>query len=306
MKEYLDLVRNVLENGQVKKSRRGDTISHFAAHYQVDLSKGFPLLTTKEVNVNSMLRELLWYLSGDHHIRDLRKHTKIWDSWADGEGNLQSAYGRFWRQFPMDVSGVLEGEAMVGINGEYADYASKFVKTWPDGRRTFDQIGCVLESLRRDKSSRTLVVSAWYPPNAIASKLPPCHPFFVFNVQGDKLNCHLTQRSGDVALGIPFNLAAYSTLTQMVSQDVGLKSGFFSHTIVDAHVYISGEGMRTDGDLNTGCLDHRIGLMEQLKREPRELPKLQIANKPFDDLKFEDFKLEGYNPHPKIKFKINV
>ncbi len=216
MKEYLDLARLVLEQGTLKKSRTGiDTISYFGAHYKVDLSKGFPLLTTKEVNWPSLLRELLWYLSGEDHIRNLRQHTKIWDAWADADGNLETAYGRYWRRFPSPYKGD-DGQWHV---------------------REVDQIQYVIDTLRKEPTSRRMVVTAWEPGNATASKLPPCHYSFVFNAQGDTLSCHLTQRSGDIALGIPFNLAAYAALTQMIAQEVDMRPGWFSHTVVDAHIY---------------------------------------------------------------------
>lgn len=279
MKEYLELVRLVLEKGQRKSNRTGvDTISYFGAHYQVDLAQGYPLLTTKEMNWEAMLRELLWYLSGEDHIRNLRRYTKIWDAWADENGNLDTAYGRYWRRFP----------------SPYRD---------EDGRwqvREVDQIQFVIDTLKKDPTSRRLVVTAWEPGNAHTSRLPPCHYTFVFNVQGSRLNCHLTQRSGDIALGIPFNLACYATLTQMIAQEVGLELGWFSHTIVDAHIYTR----RPDGTMAE--YDHIPGLLEQLQREPRPLPRLHIARKPFNELRFEDFRLEGYHPHPKIKFKVAV
>ena len=272
-------MRLVLDHGKLKKSRTGiDTISWFGAHYTVDLSRGFPLLTTKEVNWTAVLRELLWYLSGEDHIRNLRQHTKIWDAWADADGNLETAYGRYWRRFPhpyQDASG-----------------------TWQV--REVDQIQFVIDTLRKEPYSRRMVVTAWEPGNAETSKLPPCHYSFVFNVQGNRLNCHLTQRSGDIALGIPFNLACYAALTQMIAQEVGLDAGFFSHTIVDAHIYTAtpGSGLTE--------YDHVPGLREQLKREPRALPRLVIAKKPFDQLQFEDFQLADYHPQPKIKFKVAV
>ncbi|HVM62349.1 MAG TPA: thymidylate synthase [Verrucomicrobiae bacterium] len=279
MKEYLDLVKLVLDKGTRKKSRTGvDTISYFGAHYKVDLSAGYPLLTTKEVNWSAMLRELLWYLSGEDHIRNLRQHTKIWDAWADADGKLETAYGRYWRRFP----------------SPYLDAKGQWQV------REVDQIQFVLDTLRKEPYSRRIVVTAWEPGNAETSKLPPCHYSFVFNVQGKRLNCHLTQRSGDIALGIPFNLACYATLTQMIAQEVGLEVGYFSHTIVDAHIYTASP----KGGLAE--YDHVPGLREQLMREPRPLPKLVIAKKPFDQLKFEDFKLVDYHPHPKIKFKVAV
>jgi thymidylate synthase len=279
MKEYLELVRSVLDNGERKSSRTGvDTISLFAASYSVDLAKGFPLLTTKKMRWSSVLRELLWYLSGEDHIRNLRAHTKIWDAWADDEGRLDTAYGNYWRHFPS------------AKRDEKGDWQVTEV----------DQIGNVLHALRTDPTSRRMVVTAWEPGNAWSSRLPPCHYTYTFHVQGGKLNCHLTQRSGDVALGIPFNLAAYATLTQMLAQEVGLGLGRFAHSIVDAHIYCA----RADGTMAE--YDHVEGLMEQLEREPLPLPKLHIADKPFEELCFEDFELEGYNCHPAISFKVAV
>jgi thymidylate synthase len=279
MKEYLDLVQNVLEQGTRKPSRTGiDTISYFGAHYKVDLSRGFPLLTTKEINWNSLLRELLWYLSGEDHIRNLRQHTRIWDAWADENGNLDTAYGRYWRRFPSPYR---------DANGQWQV-------------REVDQIKYVIETLKTEPTSRRMVVTAWEPGNAQTSKLPPCHYSFVFNVQDRHLNCHLTQRSGDIALGIPFTLAAYAALTQIIAQQVGLRLGWFSHTIVDAHIYTASP------ENGLAEYDHVPGLREQLKREPRPLPSLTIADKPLDELQFEDFKLENYRPHPKIKFKVAV
>lgn len=280
MKEYLDLVRRVLEEGKRKPSRTGvDTLSCFGMHYRVDLAKGYPLLTTKEMHWKSMLHELLWYLSGENHIRNLRKHTRIWDAWAGPDGTLDTAYGHFWRRFPS---------------------ARRIPETGAWEVREIDQIQHVLDALRKDPSSRRLVVTAWEPGNAIASRLPPCHYTFVFNVQEGRLNCHLTQRSGDVALGIPFNLACYAALTQMIAQETGLEPGWFSHTIVDAHIYTA----RADGSMAE--YDHVPGLRAQLARAPRPLPRLEIARKPFWDLRFEDFTLKGYDPHPKIPFKVAV
>jgi thymidylate synthase len=279
VKPYLDLVRHVLENGVRKPSRTGvDTISCFAPTYQVDLADGFPLLTTKKMHWGSVLRELLWYLSGDDHIRNLREHTKIWDAWADEDGNLDTAYGHYWRHFPSAMRG-------------------------PDGNwqvEEVDQIANVLHALRTEPHSRRLVVSAWEPGNAWSSKLPPCHYTFAFQVLDGRLNCHLNQRSGDIALGIPFNLAAYATLTMMLAQDTGFQPGVFSHTIVDAHIYCA----KPDGSMAE--YDHCPGLLEQLEREPLALPSLHIAKKPFEQLTFEDFELRDYKPHDAIRFKVAV
>ncbi len=279
MKEYLDLVKLVLENGLRKSSRTGiDTISYFGAFYKVDLNKGFPLLTTKQMQWKSLLHEVLWYLSGENHIRNLRKHTKIWDAWADGEGNLETAYGYYWRRFP---------SAQKDENGNWTV-------------KEVDQIQYIIDEIKRNPNSRRLVVTAWEPGNAISSKLPPCHYSYAFNVNNGKLNCHLTQRSGDIALGIPFNLAAYSLLTQIIAQETGLELGEFAHTIIDAHIYVADKGTELEK------YDHTDGLREQLKREPLELPKLEIARKPIDELQFDDFKLLNYKHHDKIKFEVAV
>ncbi len=279
MKQYHDLVKLVMENGKHKKTRTGvDTISYFGAFYKVDLSKGFPLLTTKKMQWKSLLYEVLWYLSGENHIKNLRKHTKIWDAWADEDGNLETAYGYYWRHFP---------SAQKDKDGQWQV-------------KEVDQIQYVIDEIKRNPSSRRLVVTAWEPGNAIASKLPPCHYSFVFNVNNGKLNCHLTQRSGDIALGIPFNLAAYSLLTQVIAQQVGLELGEFAHTIIDAHIYVAPEGSGTEQ------YDHLVGLKEQLKREPLTLPILNIKNKPLYELCFEDFELINYQHHDKITFEVAV
>jgi len=270
MQVYLDLVDRVLRNGVRKKNRTGtDTLSCFAEHYTVNLADGFPLLTTKKVNFDAMLYELLWYLSGEDHIRNLRKHTRIWDAWADKDGNLDTAYGRYWRRFP---------------SAQWNPVTRRYDVT------EVDQVNRVREMLKNDPTSRRMVITAWEPGNALDSKLPPCHYSFVFNVQGDLLNCHLTQRSGDIALGIPFNLAAYSLLTMILAQEADLKPGSFSHTIVDAHIYVN----------------HIDGLREQLERTPRSLPTVEIARKSVDALAFEDFTLVGYEPWPTIKFPVAV
>ncbi len=293
MREYIDLVRTVLDRGVRKPTRTGvHTISYFGAFYKVDLAAGFPLLTTKKVNYAACLHELLWYLSGEDHIRNLRKVTKIWDAWADEKGDLETAYGRYWRRFPHPIQ---KSHAPLLETGENSAPVEEI-----------DQIQFVVDELRKNPFSRRLVVTAWEPGNAERSKLPPCHYTFAFNVSPDeqgqprKLNCHLTQRSGDIALGIPFNLACYATLTQIIAQEVGLELGQFAHTIIDAHIYTA------DAGSEMASFDHVAGLREQLKRSPRPLPRLKIENKPINELKFEDFRLEGYDPHPPIQFKVAV
>jgi thymidylate synthase len=279
MQQYLDLVKLVMENGVRKPTRTGvDTISYFAAFYRVDLSKGFPLLTTKKMQWKSLLHEVLWYLSGEDHIRNLRQHTKIWDAWADKEGNLETAYGYYWRKFP---------SAHKNKEGKWEVHE-------------VDQIQYVIDQLKKNPYSRRLVVTAWEPGNATTSKLPPCHYSFAFNVSDGKLNCHLTQRSGDIALGIPFNLAAYSILTQIIAQETNLDLGFFAHTIIDAHIYVAEKGSKMES------YDHLGGLKEQLKRKPLPLPTLIIARKPIDQLTFDDFELVGYQYHDPIRFEVAV
>jgi len=331
MQQYLDLVSGVLSSGTYKPNRTGvDTIAGFSRHYTVDLREGFPLLTTKDLSGfrwNSLVHEVLWYLSGEEHVRELRKETGIWDAWADEEGRLDTAYGRFWRRFPVpDDSQRLPGES-------WPDDAHRWVS---DGE--FDQLQYVVDSLNERPNSRRLVVNAWHPANAAVSTLPPCHYTFVFNVQGDRLNCHLTQRSGDIALGIPFNIAAYAMLTQAVAAQTGFEVGTFGHTIVDAHVYCGAgargrwyddnldrlqsrldgvearEGYRkvrewleseappeADGQQR---YDHVPGLLEQCAREPRSRPTLDIAEKPLDDLTAEDIVLREYDPAPGIRFAV--
>tara|TARA_Y100000768_G_scaffold73230_1_gene51657 strand:- start:6420 stop:7235 length:816 start_codon:yes stop_codon:yes gene_type:complete len=271
MKQYLDLVDTVLNKGLKKENRTGtDTLMYFGYHYKVNLANGFPLLTTKKVFFNSVLHELLWYLKGETHIRNLRKHTKIWDAWTSEEKNWEigKMYGYQWVKW------------------------EKF-KERNDGQITktyINQIKEVIELIKNKPNSRRMVVTAWNPSVLEEIALPSCHAFFIFNVIDGKLNCHLTQRSGDIALGIPFNLACYALLTQMIAQETDLKLGEFSHYINDAHIYTN----------------HIDGLKEQLKRKPKSLPKLHINNKPFWELEFEDFKLEDYNHHPVIKFPVAV
>ena len=271
MKEYLDLVHHVLENGILKENRTGtDTKMVFGYHYKINLANGFPLLTTKKVFFNSVLRELLWYLSGETHIRNLRNHTKIWDPWTSQEKNWEigKMYGYQW------------------VNWE------KFTKNDNESysKSTINQIEETIKLIKHNPNSRRMVVTAWNPAVLDEIALPSCHAFFIFNVTNNKLNCHLTQRSGDIALGIPFNIACYALLTYMIAKETKLEVGEFSHYINDAHIYV----------------DHIDGLKEQLKRTPKPLPELIIKDVPFWDLKFEDFELLNYNPEGVIKFPVAV
>jgi len=331
MEQYLDLVRTVLEDGTHKPNRTGvDTIADFGAHYEVDLADGYPLLTTKQMDGyrwNSMIHELLWYLSGEEHVRTLREHTSIWDEWADEQGRLDTAYGRFWRRYPIPLSAdQLDGESWAEEDHQWVN----------EDEGTFDQLRYVIDQLQDDPTSRRLVVNAWHPANAAISTLPPCHYSFVFNVQGGRLNLHLTQRSGDIALGVPFNVAAYSLLLEIVAGRTEFEPGTFSHTIVDAHVYC-GTGDRghwysdhlptvqerlsdasTDADVEairdwitdeapreeTDDLDHVPGLLTQLTREPYGRPTITVADRPIDELEFEDVSLEGYEAHPGLEFTV--
>jgi thymidylate synthase len=297
VKQYLDLVREVLTKGTRKPNRTGvDTLSTFNVNYEIDLRRGFPLLTTKEISWKNIVVENLWFLSGETHIALLKKHgCKFWDPWADDGGRVPSAYGNFWRQFPVH-------EASPG-GGPRAGF--------------IDQVGWVVDELKKNPLSRRLVVSAWAPGNAQTSKLPPCHLLFMLNVQfdeqGDPLLClHLTQRSADVALGVPYNIAGYALLLELFARFAGLRAGLFAHTLVDAHVYTA----KVDGSMAE--YDHVPGLERQLERAPRPLPHLAIdpAIRGLDDLKplleadtstvLEHFVLTGYDPHPAIPFKVAV
>ncbi|MEX0679885.1 MAG: thymidylate synthase [Balneolales bacterium] len=282
MKAYLELVERVLTNGIRKKNRTGiDTISSFSESYKVDLARGYPLLTTKKVPFRSVILELLWYLRGEDHIRWLRDehNCHIWDAWADEDGHVGPIYPVMWRRYPY-----LEEEE-VSLEGN----AGTVKKTVFD-KREFDQIRHAIHLLKTQPESRRIVVNAWHPGLINQMALPPCHIMFIFNVTGGRLNCHLTQRSGDIALGIPFNLACYSALTLAIAQQTGFRPGEFAHTIVDAHIYVN----------------HIDGLKEQLKRHPRALPQLEITSKDIDELTLDDFKLSHYDPYPKISFEVAV
>ncbi len=336
MRQYLELVDSVLSDGAHKPNRTGvDTISSFSEHYEVDLQEGYPLLTTKAMDGyrwNSMIHEVCWYLSGEEHVKSLREETKIWDAWADDEGNLDTAYGRFWRRYPIPEEGnQLEGES-------WPEDGHRWVTEEAGGRRTFDQLQYVIDTLSDSPNSRRLVVNAWHPANAAVSTLPPCHYSYVFNVQGDQLNCHLTQRSGDVALGVPFNIAAYALLTKVIANQTGFEPGTFAHTVVDSHVYC-GRGDRGDWYANNlerlqsrladvddreefravkswleseapaeaegdERLDHVPGLLEQLAREPLERPTLEVPDVSIDELTAEDVSLEDYESHDGLEFAV--
>jgi thymidylate synthase len=262
MQQYLSLVREVLENGEKKEDRTGTgTLSIFGVQRKYDLREGFPLLTTKKVLFSAVLHELLWFLRGSTNINDgLTQHTPIWDAWADEKGELGPVYGKQWRRWN-------------AVNG-----------------REIDQIQAAIDMIKNNPDSRRIIVNAWNVGELDQMALPPCHMFFQFYVVNGRLDCQLYQRSADIALGVPFNIASYATLLMMVAQECNLEPGIFTHTMGDAHIY----------------LNHVEGLQEQLKRTPKALPQLKIAKKPFWDLKFEDFELVGYEHDPFIKFKVAV
>jgi thymidylate synthase len=264
MKQYQDLVRHVLTNGNKKEDRTGTgTVSVFGYQMRFDLNAGFPLVTTKKVHLKSIIHELLWFLKGSTNIAYLKENgVRIWDEWADENGNLGPVYGYQWRNWPN-----------------------------PDGTH-IDQITQVVSMIKNNPDSRRLIVSAWNVADVDQMKLPPCHAFFQFYVADGKLSCQLYQRSADIFLGVPFNIASYALLTMMVAQVCGLKLGDFVHTLGDAHIYSN----------------HFDQVNEQLTRDLRALPTMHINPNVQDifDFKFEDFTLEGYDPHPPIKGVVAV
>ena len=264
MRAYLDLMRQVLERGARKNDRTGTgTLSIFGAQLRFDLGAGFPLLTTKRVHLKSIIHELLWFLKGDTNIQYLTDNgVTIWNEWADANGDLGPIYGYQWRSWPA-----------------------------PDGRH-IDQMRQVLDLIRRNPDSRRMIVSAWNVADLDRMALMPCHAFFQFYVANGALSCQLYQRSADLFLGVPFNIASYALLTLMVAQACGLKRGDLVHTFGDTHLY----------------LNHLDQARAQLARAPRPLPRMML-NPAVQDLfafRYEDFKLEGYDPHPAIKAPIAV
>lgn len=298
--DYLDTANYIVKCATVKQNRTGvDTISIFNKSYETEVSfDRFPILTTKKVNFKSIVAELIWFIRGENNVRNLEKYTKIWSDWADDEGNLEFAYGRYWRHYPLPTTDSLnkpigkivysvEAEAFVGNSNQYCQWKPS-TELW-----TFDQLRWLVDEIKSNPNSRRLVLTAWYPPNACVAKLPPCHLMAIFNVQDGKLNCHLTQRSGDFCLGIPYNLSSYSLLILLIAQETGLKPGIFAHTIVDAHIY----------------LNHVDGIKTQLQRQPYNLPSVRIPNKSLFDLTYDDidsFELIDYKHHPAIKFEVAV
>lgn len=259
MQAYLDQIRHVLEKGEKREDRTGTgTLSVFGMQTRYDLREGFPLLTTKKVLFKAVVYELLWFLRGSTNINDgLTQHTPIWDAWADEEGELGPIYGHQWRNW--DSKGI-------------------------------DQIQNAIDQIKNNPNSRRIIVSAWNVAEVENMALPPCHTMFQFYVSGDRLDCQLYQRSADLALGVPFNIASYALLTEMIAHECGLKAGNFIHTIGDAHIY----------------LNHIEGLLTQLTRAPKNLPTLRLADKSLDEFRFEDIELVGYEHDAFIKFQVAV
>jgi len=262
--QYLDLLSRIRNTGTRKDDRTNTgTLSIFGHQMRFDLAEGFPLVTTKKLHVKSIIHELLWFLQGSTNVRYLREHgVTIWDEWADENGDLGPVYGRQWRSWPT-----------------------------PDGRH-IDQIARVVESLKRDPDSRRHIVSAWNVGELDKMALSPCHCLFQFYVADGRLSCQLYQRSADVFLGVPFNIASYALLTQMMAQVTGFEPGEFVHTFGDAHLYLT----------------HLDQADQQLKRLPRALPRMEINPevRSLFDFAYEDFKLVGYDPHPAISAKVAV
>lgn len=264
MKAYLDLMRHVLERGEPKSDRTGTgTLSVFGWQMRFDLAEGFPLVTTKKLHLRSIIHELLWFLQGSTNVAYLRDHgVSIWDEWADGQGELGPVYGYQWRNWPAGDGG------------------------------TIDQISDVVDRIRRDPSSRRLIVSAWNVADLPKMALAPCHAFFQFHVAGGRLSCQMYQRSADIFLGVPFNIASYALLTHMVAQQCDLQPGDFIWTGGDCHLY----------------LNHLEQARAQLAREPFPLPRLTLLRRPESifDYRFEDFEISGYQSHPHIKAPVAV
>lgn len=312
MRQYLDLVKTVLSEGVLKPNRTGiDTLSYFAYPFRHDLKDGFPLLTTKKMDGplwNSIVHELLWFISGENNIRNLRKHTKIWNAWADENGDLETAYGWYWRHFPTTGGKMLSfpgGDSSCRYPPGLPTLAQYIPH--PDRRRNFDQLGYCINQLKTNPNNRRLVVSAWEPYNAHKSKLPPCHLLYIFNVQGGRLCLSLFQRSCDLFLGVPYNIASYALLVHIIAREVGLDPGILGITLVDAHIYCA---ELDDDRLINGFprkeYDHTRVIKQQLKREPYPLPQIEISGGHWDQHKFEDFRLVGYQSHGRLKARVAV
>ncbi len=264
MKAYLDQIRHVLEHGEKREDRTGTgTISVFGMQTRYDMREGFPLLTTKKVLFKAVVYELLWFLRGETNInKGLTEFTPIWDAWASEEGELGPIYGHQWRNW----------------GGEIGD------------GKGIDQIQNAIDTIKNNPNSRRIIVNAWNVAQIEDMALPPCHTMFQFYVAGNRLDCQLYQRSADLALGVPFNIASYALLTQMIAHECKLVPGFFIHTMGDAHIY----------------QNHVEGLQTQLERTPKKLPTLKLKDKPFHEMQYEDIELVGYEHDKFIKFAVAV
>lgn len=301
MTQYLDLLHHVLEHGKFKADRTGTgTYSVFGAQTRYSLRDSFPVLTTKKLHLRSIIYELLWFLRGDTNVRYLQENkVTIWDEWADEQGNLGPVYGKQWRHWvktsrPRKSSDTAGAQPTLFDFGEFGN-GKKTVSIESRLRKSrwgIDQIATVIEAIKSNPDSRRLIVSAWNVADIDSMALPPCHTMFQFYVCDDELSCQLYQRSADIFLGVPFNIASYALLTMMVAQVCGLKPGDFVHTFGDLHLYSN----------------HVEQAKLQLSREPRPLPRMKLNSKVknIDDFKFEDFELVGYDPHPTIKAPIAV
>ena len=301
MIQYLDLLRHVLERGKFKADRTGTgTYSVFGAQARFDLRKEFPVLTTKKLHLRSIIYELLWFLRGDRNVRYLQENkVTIWDEWADEKGDLGPVYGKQWRNWVKTKSRPRKSPDASSSQPTLFDLGESGGETivTPAGPRIrskhgIDQIATVIEEIKRNPDSRRLIVSAWNVADIDSMALPPCHCLFQFYVSDGELSCQLYQRSADIFLGVPFNIASYALLTLMVAQVCGLKPGDFVHTFGDLHLY----------------QNHIEQAKLQLSREPRPLPRMKLnpAVRNIDHFKFEDFELIGYDPHPAIKAPIAV
>ena len=303
MKTYLSLLEEILRNGKRKGTEHGiETIGCHGLVFRHDVRDGWPLLTTKTINYKHQVAELLWYLSGESHIRNLRKHAGYWGAWADDEGHLQSAYGRFWRRFPtpepLDFAGRCDIEnGTVNVspyeNDEVWVHHNNPFSDWDEDVHgpVVDQFALAIHALEKDINTRRAVVSAWHPGNAYFSKLPPCHVMFRFGFDGEALTLTAYQRSADMPLGAPYNIAQYSLLLMLVANSLGVPAGSYVHLFDDAHIYVN-------------QLD---GVYEQIKREPKPLPQIIVPDKHVLDLGWDDvddFALVNYDPHPPVKFPI--